>query len=146
MTRDPTRSGLVLLTALALAGCTLIDQRTFERSGKSPEAADLARANLPKLPLLTIRFDNADVDFQGSVNEAVEAAQAVKPDCDFDVVFPIPTSATEQVQDKFTQLGAEDTAKVVTALGYAGVSMDHVHVGYRGDAGAPPVEVSLYVR
>ena len=139
----------MLLPTLALIGtadgCTLIDQRTFEREGRAPDAAALARAQLPPLPLLTIRFDNPDVDIQPTVAEAVEAVQSRKADADYEVVSPIPTNATQTVQDTFARLGQQDTAAVVSALGYAGVSLDHVHVGYRGDPGSPAREVMVFV-
>lgn len=128
------------------AGCTLIDQRTFERAGKAPAPADLARADLPALPLLEIRFDNPDVDIQPAVTQAAEAVLAYKTDAQYDVVAPIPTSASPVVQETFSRLGQEDTAKVVSALGYAGVSLENVHAGFRGDPGTPPREVLVYVR
>ena len=142
-----TAVGAVLAAAVALAGCTLIDQRTFERAGKAPTADELARANLPDVPLLTIRLDSADTDIQPAVTEAAEAVLGRKPDAQYEVVAAIPTSDTPQVQATFAKLGEEDTTKVVNALGYAGVSLDNVHVAYRGDPGAPPLhEVLVYVR
>ena len=137
----------MLLCVALLGGCTLIDQRTFERAGAGPDAVDVARAKgLPALPLVTVRFDNPDADINPVIVQAVEAAQAIKRDVDFDVVAPIPTKATQAVQDAFARQGAIDTARVANAFGYAGVLLDHVHIGYRGDPGNPPREVLVYVR
>ncbi|HEX3347404.1 MAG TPA: hypothetical protein VHS58_04800 [Acetobacteraceae bacterium] len=140
------RFGILALVVLLVAGCALIDRSTFRRAGKAPEASQLARADLPQLPLLTIRFDNLDADYMGSVAQAVEAVNAIKPDAQYDVVTLIPTSAPESVQNTAAQNGQEDAAAVVQALGYAGVSLDNVHVGIRGDAGSPPREVLVFAR
>ncbi len=129
-----------------LGGCTLVDQRTFERAGKTPGDADLARATLPPLPLLTIPFSSPDVDFQSAVQQAADAVLALKPDAEYDVVAPIPINAPQAVQDEAERNGQADTARVVSALGYAGVTLDKVHVGFRSDGGTPPREVMVFVR
>ena len=145
-----TLGGLALgglaLGGLALGGCTLIDQRTFETRAVAPSAADLARAKLPPLPYVTIRMDDPDADFGPALAEAVEAAEARKPNVEFDLLAPIPTAAKPDVQEVFTRNGQQDTAAVALALGYAGVSPDRVHIGLRGDPGAPPREVRIYLR
>jgi hypothetical protein len=52
---------LMLALLLALGGCTLIDQRSFERTPQAPAADAATTAALPALALLTIRFgDNQD--------------------------------------------------------------------------------------
>jgi len=140
----------ILLSPLLLAGCwapdwKLIDQRTFAPT-HAPETADVARANLPRLPLVTIRFDDLDDDYRPTLADAVEAAQSRKADVEFDVLTPIPTAAPQDEQEKFTQQGQEDAQEVATALAADGVSPDRVHIGFRGDPGAPAREVRVYVR
>ena len=153
MTRPPSPSPsdkgrrAALLLALILPGCTLIDQRTFERDGAGPDAAAITRsAASPKLPLVTIRFDDPDADFRPALADAIDAAQSAKPSVEFDVVAPIPTKATQAVQDRFAAQGKTDTATVAEAFGYAGILLDRVHVGLRGDPGDPPREVLVFVR
>jgi hypothetical protein len=143
------RLSIVLALGLGLpllSSCTLVDQRTFQRAGKTPQDADLARATLPPLPLLTIPFSSPDVDFQPTVQEATDAVLALKPDAEYDVVAPIPVNAPQAAQDEAERYGQTDTARVVNALGYAGVSLDKVHVGFRSDGGTPPREVMVFVR
>ncbi len=107
----------------------------------------MARAkNLPALPLVTVRFNDPDADFRPAIAQAVEAAQALKRDVEFDVVAPIPTTARQEAQDAAAAQGAIDTARVAEAFGYAGVLLDRVHVGFRGDPGNPPREVLVYAR
>ena len=134
------------LLALSATSCTLIDRSTFRRAGQAPPSSQLARADLPQLPLLTIRFDNPDQDIQPPVNQAVEAVNAIKPNAQYDVVTLIPIKASEQVQNAAARNGQQDTAAVVQALGYAGVTLDNVHVGYRSDEGSPPREVLVFAR
>jgi hypothetical protein len=145
-----TRLCLILAAPLLLAGCLpwdwrLIDQRTFAPA-HAPGAADVARANLPKLPLAVIRFDNLDADYRPALAEAVEAAQAHKANVEFDVLTPIPTAAAQEVQDRFARQGEADAQEVATALAADGVLPDRVHIGFRGDPGSPPREVRVYVR
>jgi hypothetical protein len=143
----PLRLALALAAlAMGLAGCTLVDRRTFEGRARTPSPDDVVRAKLPPLPFVTIPMDDPDADFRPALADAVEAAQARKPDVDFDVLAPIPTNATQDVRARFEQNGEQDTQTVATALGYDGVSMDHVHVGFRGDPGNPPREVRIYLR
>ncbi|MBV9811205.1 MAG: hypothetical protein JO326_00525, partial [Acetobacteraceae bacterium] len=104
------------LLLCGLSACALVDRSWFRAKGKPPAAQQLARAELPQLPLLTIRFDTADPEFQGAVAQAVEAVNAIKPDAQYDVVTPIPAQATEAQQDVAARNGQQDAASVVQAL------------------------------
>ena len=140
----PTRALLALL--VACAGCRLIDQRRFEPAATAPEPAQLQRSAPPPLPLVTVRFEQPDFDWQTPLQAAVLAAQSRKPDVAFDVVAPVPVAAAAAVQDKAAAQGVEDVKMVANALEYHGVPADHVHPGYRGDPGQPPREVLVYAR
>jgi hypothetical protein len=135
-----------LLLLCLLPACRMIDRETFAEKGKAPSATDLDRAKLPPLPFVTIRMDDPDADFRPALADAVQAAESRKPDVEFDVLAPVPTNATRDVQDTFTKNGAADTQAVAMALGYDGVSLDRVHIGFRGDPGSPPREVRIYLR
>jgi hypothetical protein len=116
--------------AALLGGCTipgfhLIDQRTFEAT-TPPSAADIARAKLPA--------------------EAIGSVQTRKPDVAFDVVSPVPIKASQADQDRFTAQGKQDAQDIATAIAEDGVAPDHIFLGFRGDPGAPPREVRVYVR
>ena len=124
----------------------LVDQGTFRGPPVAPTAADLARARLPPLPLVTIRFDRPDFDSTPALLAAIEQAQARKPDAAFDVLTPVPATADQATQNRYTQQGAIDAQAVATALAAAGVDPERVHIGLRGDPGTPPREVRVYVR
>ncbi len=131
---------------LALAGCKLVDQRTFERTGTAPAATDLSRADLPKLPLLTIAFTIPDADWRPSVRDAVQAAEARKRDVAFSVVTPIPTTASRDAQDVFIKQGQQDATAVAQELHLNGIPPERITIGFRGDAGAPAREVRVYAQ
>jgi hypothetical protein len=134
-----------LLALLLLAGCKLIDQRTFASPGAAPTSAQVAPAALPPLPLVTIRFDDPDVDFRPVLAQAIEAVQARKENADFEVVAVVPANAPPEVQDRFVRDGSADTSRVATTLAELGVDPARVHVGFREDAGSPPRQVLVFV-
>jgi len=145
-----TRLHLIMAVPLLLTGCwapdwKLIDQRTFWPAS-TPGKTDVARANLPKTPLLVIGFDDLDADYKSALAEAMVAAQARKPDVEFDVLTPIPTTADQAEQDRFARQGEADAQAVAAVLIDDGVLPDRVHIGFRGDPGSPPREVRVYVR
>jgi hypothetical protein len=145
---------LVVSAAIALvaaSGCRLVDQRRFEQTGLYPGAAQLARADyaqraLPPPPLATIRFGTQSDDWQAGLIAAARDARERKADVAFDVVAPIPTSASLAAQDAAEKAGAQDAATVATVLEGDGVSADQIHLGARGDPGQPPREIEVYVR
>ncbi len=133
-----------LLALLLLGGCKLIDQRTFETTPTAPAAAQLNRPGLPPLPLLTMNPANPNTDWQTPLGEAVLAAEARKPDVRFNVVTPIPTSATQAVQNTYAKNGQADAQAVAWQLQADGIAPDHISIRFQGDPGAPPREVRLY--
>ncbi len=136
----------MLLALSLLGGCRLIDQRTFETAPRGPAAAQLAHTELPPLPLLAFDPSNPASDWQPAVADAVLAAEARKPQVAFDVVTPIPTSASQKIQDLYARNGQTDAQAVATALQAAGVPPDRISIRFQGDPGAPGREVRLYAR
>ena len=128
-----------------MPGCTLIDQRTFRSAPSTPGAAELARASLPALPLLTIRFADPELD-RAAIATAVDLALARKPAAIFDVIAPIPTNAPRETQDEAVRQGRADTERVANALAAAGAPRPQIQLGLRADRGDPPREVRVYVR
>lgn len=139
---------LLLLLPL-LAGCELVDQRTVARwTGGHPPgmtSADLAAANLPALPLVTIRYDDPSADPAPALAAAAEDALARKPDATFEVITAIPTALPPTDQDAFVRQGTADARQVADDLATAGVDPSRIHLGLRGDPGRPVREVRVYV-
>jgi len=140
----------IALSLVLLAGCQLVDQRTVARwfggSAAAPGQADIAAADLPALPLVTVRFDQPDADYTQVLSQAAEAALARKGSAVFDVVTPLPSAASRAVQDEFLRRGAEDATTVANALATAGVPPEQIRLSLRSDPGTPVREVRVYVR
>jgi hypothetical protein len=126
-----------------VAGCAIIDRRTF-RTAPAPTAADVARAGLPALPLIVVRFGEP-LD-QAAIQGAVDLARARNPGAVFDVITPVPVLAPREAQAEALRQGRADAELVADALAAAGAARDHVVIGARADAGAPGREVRVYVR
>lgn len=139
-----------LLLVLLLGGCELVDQRTVARwfggKAEAPTQADLAAAELPALPLVTVRFDDPDTDYTPVLAQAAERALALKSSAVFEVVTPVPSAAGHDEQGAFVRRGADDARAVADALATAGVPPDQLRLGLRGDPGHPVREVRVYVR
>jgi hypothetical protein len=136
----------LLLALPLLAGCTLIDQRTFTRTPPAPTAAEAARATLPARPLVSIRFPVADPAWPAQVADAIAAAQSRRPDAQFDILAAIPLTAPEAATQAALQQGEADARAVSEALSRQGVPPDRLHLGLQGDAGTPAREVRIYIR
>lgn len=128
---------------LALGGCRLIDQRTFERAPQGPTPAALARPVLPPLPLVRLQPSN-DPDWRTQLDTAVQAVLARNPDAHFDLLTPIPVKAKRDVQDGFAHAGTFDAQMVAKALEDDRIDPTHITIGFQGDAGSPTREVRLY--
>lgn len=140
------RHALAAATLTVLAGCSLVDQRTFQSTAATPGAAEIARARAPLLPLVTIRMDQPDPDYRAVLAEAIQAAQQRKPDVTFDIQALVPTQATPAEQDRRIAEASLDAQAIAIAIGAAGVSSDRLRLGLLGDAGSPAREVRVYVR
>lgn len=136
---------LVLLPVLASCApslsppyLTLIDQRTFIPAGVAPAAADLKP--LPALPLATIRFGQPGFDFQPGLARAIDAAEARKPDAEFNVVTPVGRGRAP------SPTATADAAAVARGIAEQSVPPERIHVGVVEDPGDPAREVRVYVR
>ena len=137
------RHALAAAALVLSAGCTLVDQRTFQPTATAPGAAEIARARAPALPLVTIRMDQ---EYRAALAEAVQAAQQRKPDVTFDIQALVPLQAPPAEQDRRIAEASQDAQAVATAIGAAGISNDRLRLGLLGDAGSPAREVRVYVR
>lgn len=133
-----------LLLLLALPGCTLIDQRTFNPAAGAapvipPKPIVAAPAPQGPPPLLTILPGQPAGE---AVAQAVAAAQRRKPDVVFDVVAMVPAAdADAQAGPSSTEAGA-----VARAIAIEGVPAGRIRLLARPDAALLTREVRVYVR
>ena len=131
----------IMPLALLLAGCTLVDQTTFNpNAGRVPVVPARAVAATPApvppgpRPLLTVLPPGADA---GAIRQAVAAARARKPDVVFDVVTIVPPEG---------DVAGTEAATVARAIIEAGVPPARVRLLARPEAGAGGREVRVFVR
>jgi hypothetical protein len=128
------------LAGLFLAGCTLIDQRTF---APSPEAEPIPLIPMapakydPRTPLVTIDFTTPSPNYKDLLRFAVRAAQARDGAVQFDVVAVTPS----------LDVGAPPQAvEVMRTIVAERVPAARVHLGLRSEPGVSAVQVRVYVR
>jgi hypothetical protein len=142
--RANSRSLLALLAGFTLAGCTLIDQNTFNpHAGDAPVIPPAPKpvAAVPQVgppPLLVI--PPGSTGYAAPLQQAVAAARARKPGVLFDVVEMQPS---DRVMD--APLGA-DAAAVARLIVAQGVPAANVRLAARPERDAKAGEVRVFVR
>ncbi len=133
----------VMLCAV-LAGCTLVDQNTFNpHAGDSPVVPPAPVAAPPFKPdplaLLTVLSPGGDLSAgdRADVRRAVMSARARKRDVQFDVTAIVPPDAASP------GAGAPAVQRAIIAEGVAPV---RVHLMARPEPGASGAEIRVYVR
>ncbi len=137
---------LATLGLATLAGCTLIDQRTFnpQAGRKPPDLAGPAGPG-PAPPLVTVDFGRPNPDYATELHQAVISAVSRKPDVQFDVVTVVPaTGAPADQVGAATGLTAEARA-VARAISADGVDDDRIHLLARAE-GVATRQVQVFVR
>ncbi len=133
-----------VLACLLLAGCALVDQKTF---APAPEArADSTGAQPPapvkldqRLPLVTVDFSGPPPQYEELLRYAVRAAELHGHDVQYDVVAMVAnTNDADQ--------GQRDAAEVMRSIMLTGVPAARIHLGLRADPTLPGREVRVYVR
>ncbi len=129
-----------ILACLAVAGCTLIDQRTFAPSPEE-EPIPVARTTPARLdartPLVTVDYTTPSPNYKDLLRLAVRTAESRSGAVQYDVVAVTPelqSSAPPQALDIMRGIIAE------------GVPAARVHLGMRADSALSAAQVRVYVR
>jgi hypothetical protein len=132
-----------VLTCLVLAGCALVDQKTFAPAPEAkaqPVAPPPAAVRVdPRTPLVTINFGGPPPDYTELLRYAVHEAQHRDRDVEFDVMAVLPNLTQAAA-------GQQDALSVMRAIAQFGVPASHVHLGLRADPTLKSREVRVYVR
>ncbi len=138
----PAALALVLLLA---AGCTLIDQRTFNpQAGARPKPPPPAGPG-PAPPLVTVDFAKPDPQYAAALHQAVADAVAAKPDVAFDVVTVVPGRGTPEEQVAAASGITADAREIARAINRDGVDDDRIHLEARSDAAVTTRQVQVFV-
>ena len=136
----------VPLCAVLLAGCTLIDQRTFNPQAGVPAKPPAAPGPPAIVPLVTINLAKAIPDYAASLHQSVANALARKPDVQFDVVSVVPAAGTPAEQVAAATGITADARAIARAINADGVDDGNIHLSARSDAGVTAREVQVFVR
>lgn len=133
-----------VLACLLLAGCALVDQRTFAPApeAKAAPAAAPAPAAVKvdaRSPLVSIDFSGPPPQYQELLGYAVRAAESRDREVQYDVVAMVPKVA-EIAQAQ------QEAVEVMRAVIREGVPASRVHLGLRADPTLSGREVRIYVR
>lgn len=130
-----------LALLLLLGGCTLIDQTTFDSKAAQapviPPAPPAPPGPPPGPPALVVIAPGA-ADYRASLDRAVAAARARKPDVVFNVV-------EVQAADAALPAGT-DAEAVARAIVADGVAPARVRLVARPEAGGRAREIRVYVQ
>lgn len=115
---------LALILPVCLAGCTLVDQRTFDaKAGHRPVPPVVAGpAVRAAAALVTIRYTTPDPEYHAVLENAVHRALARKPDALFSVATLVPPSGNaDQAADAAENAAASgrEVAQAIVAAGAA---------------------------
>lgn len=132
-----------VLTCLLVAGCALVDQKTFapapEARAQPAKAPPLAVRVDPRTPLANIAFGGPPPDYTALLRYAVHEAQRRDGRVEFDVITVLPDLA--QAAD-----GQRDAIGVMHSMTQFGVPESQLHLGVRADPTLKTREVLVYVR
>ena len=132
-----------VLACLLVAGCTLVDQKTFAPAPEAKAQAAATPAPPPKvdarLPLVTIDFSGPPPQYEELLRYAVRAAELRNRDVQYDIVAMLPKPAD-------AAQGQQDAATVMRSIMLAGVPADRIHLGLQDDSTLSGREVRVYVR
>ena len=132
-----------VLTCLLLAGCALVDQKTFApapeakaQPAKPPPAP--VRVD-PRTPLAVISFGGPPPDYSQLLRYAVHEAQRRDRNVEFDVIAVLPDLTQASA-------GQRDAVGIMGSMTQFGVPASHLHLGLRADPTVRSREVRVYVR
>ena len=147
-TMSVTRSAALLLPLLSLlgAGCTLVDQRTFNpQAGAKYTPPVTGPVIAPVPPLVTVDYGHPDPDYAAALHQAVAAALARKADVQFDVVTVVPSNGTTAQQVAAASGLTANAREIARAINNDGVDDDRIHLLARAEAGVSSRQIQVFV-
>lgn len=113
--------------------------------GAAPLAAPRASV-MADSPLVTIRFDRPNVNYENALYTAVKSALDRRPNASFDVVAVAPSGATPGQQALGATNARRNAESVVRSLTTMGLPANRIRVSSATSAGTQTGEVQVFVR
>ncbi|MBB2204733.1 hypothetical protein [Gluconacetobacter takamatsuzukensis] len=146
----PTLMAVSALCVTGLAGCDLVDQRTFDARASRPPVPHYPPpppAPRPVPPLVDIRAGTPDSQWRPALDSAVARALARKPNVLFVVRVVVPAGPTpEQEAQAMRQAVASYGQAVAAAIVAAGARPEQVEMAAMSDSSMTTGAVRVYVR
>ncbi len=137
------------IAAAAVAGCTLIDQRTFNpHAGEKPKLAVAAPKPLPPgaPPLVEIGFATPNPPYQEELANAVRQALARRPDAIFTVEVLVPVQGSPEAQADQARQGAATARRIAQTIVEAGADQGQIELAVRADPARRVEKAEIRVR
>ncbi len=134
-----------LALLLLLAGCKLIDQRTFNPHAGEPARVPVAAGPAAVPPLLTIDYNTPNPDYAAAMREAVKQELSRKPDVTFDVTTVVPATGTLAQQVAAASELSADARQVARTISSSGVDDNNVQLSARADPDVKNRQIRVYV-
>ena len=135
------KNGQLYGSSLASAGVSPISYEP-----PAPVAAGAVTPVAGDLPLVTIRFDRPNVNYEGALYAAVKSALDRRPDAAFDVIAVSPTGKTPGQQALNAASARRYADQVVRSLNNMGLPAGRVRVSSSTSGTARDGEVQIFVR
>ena len=151
----PRRPGTALLAGclaccVALSGCKLVDQRTFDASADRkpvPHAPPPPPGPPPAPPLAAVRFGAPPDTWQPGLEQIVRRALARKPEALFQVETLVPAQGTPQAQAAAVAAAGQTGGRLVAeTVVEAGASSAQLEMTAASDPSVHQPEVRVYVK
>ncbi|HPQ50120.1 MAG: hypothetical protein KDJ26_06250 [Alphaproteobacteria bacterium] len=131
-----------------------LSSRPFTSAAKKTEIVEMAKVAMPDQPpapsnprpLVKIRFDRENVDYEQPVYIALNEAMEKFPDARFELVAVYPSegnAAQAAIESTKSRRNAERVLRSMTQMG---LPMDKVDISYAASSDASSSEVHIYVR
>jgi hypothetical protein len=135
--------------AIAIKNGQLLDGSLAGSDGFAP-ATYVSQAPLPSVaaetPLVTIRFDRPNVDYQGPLYAAIKSALRRRPQASFQVVAVAPAGSSPGQQALGAVTAGSQADRVIQSLRSMGLPASRIEKGATTSATAQTSEVRIFVR
>ncbi|WP_158802279.1 MULTISPECIES: hypothetical protein [unclassified Acidisoma] len=140
--------GCAFLGALGLAACAIPGREVASPTSYPPSlvTVEQTEGQSGRVPLVTIETPVSAADYKGPLAQAVQAAEARKPDVAFDVLAAVPPNGTPTHQADAADGITPDATAVAEAIARDGVSTDRIRLGAVVTVSNVPPAVRVYVR
>lgn len=125
----------------SFAGRSGVAATSYDAPIAAPRAAVMADS-----PLVTIRFDKPNVNYEGALYAAVKGALDRRPGASFDVIAVSPTGSTPGGQALGSTTVRRNAESVVRSLTNMGLPTNRIRVSQTTSAAAHTGEVQVFVR